>query len=259
MINFKNKKILLVGASGVLGSEYAKFFHDNGAKLIVSDIKSLKYQKLLSKIKKAKHLYCDLVQEKEIIQMVKKAANFFNGLDGVIINAAATQESLITNKKNNFPPFEKYPLEWWEKSIKVNLTAGFLIARETIKYLKKSKGSLVFVSSTYGLVGPDHKIYKGEKFKSIPAYSTSKAGVIGLAKWLATWLGDNSVRVNVLTPGGVYNNHTKTFTKKYSERTPLNRMAKSTEMNGILGYLMSDESSYATGQNFIIDGGYTAK
>ena len=80
------------------------------------------------------------------------------------------------------------------KSIKINLTAGFLIARESIKYLKKSKGSLVFVSSTYGLVGPDHKIYKNEKFKSIPAYSTSKAGLIGLARWLATWLGHNSVR-----------------------------------------------------------------
>ena len=259
MINFKKKRILLVGASGILGSEYAKFFHDNGARLIVSDIKSLKYEKLLKKIKKAKSIYCDLIQEKEIIKMVKKAASFYKGLDGVIINAAATQESLINNKKNNFPPFEKYPLKLWEKSIKINLTAGFLLARESVKFLKKSKGSLVFVSSTYGLVGPDHKIYKNEKFKSIPAYSTSKAGLIGLARWLATWLGHNSVRVNVLTPGGVYNNHSKSFNKKYSERTPLNRMAKSKEMNGILGYLMSDDSSYATGQNFIIDGGYTAK
>lgn len=191
--------------------------------------------------------------------MVKKAASFYKGLDGVIINAAATQESLINNKKNNFPPFEKYPLKLWEKSIKINLTAGFLLARESVKFLKKSKGSLVFVSSTYGLVGPDHKIYKNEKFKSIPAYSASKAGVIGLARWLATWLGSSSVRVNVLTPGGVYNNHTKNFNRKYSDRTPLNRMAKSKEMNGMLAYLMSDESSYATGQNFIIDGGYTAK
>ncbi len=259
MINFKKKRILLVGASGILGSEYAKFFHDNGARLIVSDIKSLKYEKLLKKIKKAKSIYCDLIQEKEIIKMVKKAASFYKGLDGVIINAAATQESLINNKKNNFPPFEKYPLKLWEKSIKINLTAGFLLARESIKFLKKSKGSLVFVSSTYGLVGPDHKIYKNEKFKSIPAYSASKAGVIGLARWLATWLGSSSVRVNVLTPGGVYNNHTKNFNRKYSDRTPLNRMAKSKEMNGMLAYLMSDESSYATGQNFIIDGGYTAK
>lgn len=259
MANFKNKRILLIGASGVLGSEYAKFFHKNGARLIVSDIESLKYKKLLSKIKKAKHLNCDLLYEKEIINMVKTAASFYKGLDGVIINAAATQESLISNKENNFPTFEKYPLDLWEKSIKINLTAGFLVARESIKFLKKSKGSLVFVSSTYGLVGPDHKIYKNEKFKSIPAYSTSKAGVIGLARWLATWLGQNSVRVNVLTPGGVYNNHSKDFNRKYSERTPLNRMAKSKEMNGILGYLMSDDSSYATGQNFIIDGGYTAK
>ena len=129
MINFKKKRILLVGASGILGSEYAKFFHDNGARLIVSDIKSLKYEKLLKKIKKAKSIYCDLIQEKEIIKMVKKAASFYKGLDGVIINAAATQESLINNKKNNFPPFEKYPLKLWEKSIKINLTAGFTCER----------------------------------------------------------------------------------------------------------------------------------
>ena len=99
--------------------------------------------------------------------MVKKAASFYKGLDGVIINAAATQESLINNKKNNFPPFEKYPLKLWKKSIKINLTAGFLLARESVKFLKKSKGSLVFVSSTYGLVG---RIIKFIKMKNLNLY-----------------------------------------------------------------------------------------
>ena len=258
MINIKNKRILLIGASGVLGAEYTKYFIKNGAKLIISDLKSTKYKKIIKKNRKAKFFYCNLEKEDEICKMVKKAASFYKGLDGVIINAAATQESLVSNKKNNFPRFEKYPLQLWEKSIKVNLTAGFLIARETINYLKKSRGSLVFVSSTYGLVGPDHRIYKNEKFKSIPTYSATKAAVIGLARWLSTWLGKHSVRVNVITPGGVYNNHSKKFVKKYSDRTPLNRMADPREMNGILAYLMSDASSYATGQNFIIDGGFTA-
>lgn len=258
MVEIKNKRILLVGASGVLGSEYVNFFHEKGVKLIISDLKTVKYERVIKKNKNVKALYCNLEKESDIITMIKKAGKIYNGLDGVIINAAATQESLVNNKTNNFPPFEKYPLNLWEKSIKVNLTAGFIVARETIKYLKKSKGSLVFVSSTYGLVGPDHSIYKGEKFKSIPAYSATKAGVIGLAKWLSTWLGKHSVRVNIVTPGGVYNNHSKSFKKKYSQRTPLNRMANSTEMNGILAFLMSDSSSYATGQNFIIDGGFTA-
>ena len=164
----------------------------------------------------------------------------------------------MSKSKNNFPKFEKYPLELWEKSIKINLTAAFLVAREVSNHLKKSKGSLVFASSIYGIVAPDHRIYNGEKFKSISAYSATKAGVIGLARWLATWLGEYSVRVNVVTPGGVFNNHTNKFNKKYSNRTPLNRMAKPEDLAGIMLFLMSDASNYATGQNFIIDGGYTA-
>lgn len=258
MNNVKNKKILLIGAAGVLGSKYAEILNNNGAKLIISDKKDNKFTKVIKKNKKAKYLFCDLAHETEIIQMVKKASNFFNGLDGVIFNAAATQESFISKKNNSFPKFEKYPLELWEKSIKINLTAAFLVAREVSNHLKKNKGSLVFSSSIYGLVGPDHKIYKGEKFKSIPAYSASKAGIIGLAKWLSTWLGKHSVRVNVVTPGGVFNNHTIKFNKRYSDKTPLNRMAKPDDLVGIILFLMSDASSYATGQNFIIDGGYTA-
>ena len=258
MFNIKNKRILLVGASGVLGSVYVKSFLQNGAKLIISDVDSKKYRLVLGKNKKAKHLFCDLRYEKQIKKMVKEAAAFYNGLDGVIFNSAATQESFVSKKQNNFPKFEEYPLDLWEKSLKVNLTAAFLVARETCGYLKKTKGSLVLVSSTYGLVGPDHKIYSGEKFKSIPAYSTSKAGLIGLTKWLATWLGNSLERVNNVTPGGVFNKHSKKFNRRYSEKTPLGRMAKPDDLVGIMIYLMSDESKYATGQNFIIDGGFTA-
>ena len=258
MPNIKKKKILLVGSSGVLGSEYAKFFYDKKSKLIISDIESPKYQRIRKKLKKVKSLFCDLTSENEIIKMVKDASKIYNGLDSVIINSATTQESLVSKENKNFPEFEKYPLSLWEKSIKINLTASFLIARESIKHLKKTKGSLIFVSSIYGIVGPDHRIYKGEKFKSIPTYTATKAGLIGLTKWLATWLGKHSVRVNVVSPGGIFNNHSKKFKRKYSERTPLNRMGNKNELNGIMEYLVSDDSSYATGQNFIIDGGYTS-
>ena len=99
MVEIKNKRILLVGASGVLGSEYVKFFHENGAKLVISDKKTNKYEKLINKYKNIKFIYCNLEKETEIIKMAKKAAKFFNGLDGVIVNAAATQESLVSSKK----------------------------------------------------------------------------------------------------------------------------------------------------------------
>ena len=113
------------------------------------------------------------------------------------------------------------------------------------------------MSSTYGLVGPDHRIYRGEKFKSIPAYSASKAGIIGLSKWLATWLGEYSVRVNVVTPGGVYNNQSDIFVQKLSNLIPMGRMAEIDEYKAAIVFLLSDASSYMTGQNLVIDGGRT--
>jgi NAD(P)-dependent dehydrogenase (short-subunit alcohol dehydrogenase family) len=117
---------------------------------------------------------------------------------------------------------------------------------------------MVNVSSIYGLVGPDHRIYEEQAFKSFAAYSASKAGVIGLTRWLATWWGPHAIRVNCVVPGGVYNNHNEEFSKAYANRTPMGRMAKRSELVGIMVYLLSDASSYCTGQNFVIDGGLTA-
>ena len=108
------------------------------------------------------------------------------------------------------------------------------------------------------MVGPDHRIYKDMPFNSLPSYAASKAGVHGLTRWLATYYGEKGIRVNTVVPGGVENNHDPEFIKRYSERTPLGRMAKPKDMVGIILYLSSDLSIYATGQQFFVDGGWTA-
>ena len=128
-----------------------------------------------------------------------------------------------------------------------------MFARECCKYFSKS---MIFVSSTYGLVAPDHDLYKGENFKSIPAYSATKAGIIDY-KWLSTWLAKKKIRVNVVVPGGVKNKQSKKFIKNYSKKTPLGRMANKDEIFGIIHYLSSDSSNYTTGQTFVVDGGFT--
>ena len=139
------------------------------------------------------------------------------------------------------------------------MTGAFLVAREAGKALKNGGGgSLINVASAYGVVGPDHRIYEGQTFQSFPAYSASKSGIIGLTRWLATWWGKDNVRVNCVSPGGVYNNHNERFTAAYGNRTPMGRMADREEITGALIYLLSDSSRYCTGQNFIIDGGFTA-
>ena len=106
---------------------------------------------------------------------------------------------------------------------------------------------MIFVSSTYGVVAPDHRLYIGENFKSIPAYSATKAGIIGLSKWLSTWLAPKKIRVNVVVPGGVKNKQSKKFIKNYSNKTPLGRMANRNEIFGIIEFKMLLFSCFISG------------
>ena len=257
-LNLEGKNVLLFGSTGVLGSEYVKQFLKKKANLVAIDIHSKKFLSNKKKFKKAHWLECNILSEAELINSIKDAGKILKKFDVVIYNAAATQESMISKYKNNFPKFEKYPLKLWNKSIAVNLTGAFMFARECCKYFPKKGASMIFVSSTYGIVAPDHGLYKGEKFKSIPTYSASKAGIIGLSRWLSTWLAQKKIRVNVVVPGGVKNKQSNEFIKKYSKKTPLGRMANRDEIFGIIEYLSSNSSTYATGQTFIVDGGFTS-
>ncbi len=160
---------------------------------------------------------------------------------------------------NVFAPFEEYPLAVWERVLKVNLTGVFLVAREGGKaLLANGGGSMINVSSIYGVVSPDHRIYEGMPFGPFAPYSAGKAGVHGLTMWLATYWGSKGIRVNTLVPGGVFNGHSDEFVRRYANRTPLGRMADRDDLVGMVLYLASDASRYCTGQEFIVDGGLTA-
>jgi NAD(P)-dependent dehydrogenase (short-subunit alcohol dehydrogenase family) len=235
------KRILLVGATGVLGRGYARAIAECGARLAIADRKEsdvLAYAKSI----KATGIEIDVADEASVVAGVK----------------AAVGEFLMT-EGDAFAAFEDYPLAVWQRTIDVNLTGTFLVAREAGRAMKQGGGgSLVTVSSVYGLVGPDHRIYEKQPFKSFPGYSASKAGIVGLTRWLATWWGRDGVRVNCLTPGGVHNDHDPAFAAAYSNRTPMGRMADREELVGMLLFLLSDASAYCTGQTYVVDGGFTA-
>jgi 2-deoxy-D-gluconate 3-dehydrogenase len=150
----------------------------------------------------------------------------------------------------------------WQQAINVNLTGAFLCIQAVVEpMLKQSSGSIINLSSMYGLVGPDQRIYEKPgspaRFKPV-YYPVTKAGILGLTRYVATYYASKGIRANALTPGGIFNDNDEDFLQNYSVRAVMGRMARKDEMNGALLFLASDASSYMTGANLVVDGGWTA-
>jgi NAD(P)-dependent dehydrogenase (short-subunit alcohol dehydrogenase family) len=261
--DLSGKVIVVTGGNGLLGSAYCQALAEHGAHVVVADLPQAGPQQAAQELAartgaQTLGVECNVAAEADVVALFRQALERFGCVDGVMNNAAATGEHLM-RQGAVFSPFEDYPLAVWEEVLRVNLTGVFLVAREGGKaMLASGGGSMVNVSSTYGVVGPDHRIYEGMKFASFPGYSAAKAGVHGLTRWLATYWGDKGIRVNTLVPGGVENRHDPEFVRRYAERTPLRRMARREDMVGMVVYLMSDAAAYATGQQYFVDGGWTA-
>ena len=190
----------------------------------------------------------------------------------MINNASLVKQVGDDNLLDDYKPFLKMKSQDWEEYFSVDLTGTLLVTQKTIPYMQKNGGgTIINISSTYGLLSPDQRLYKyfnkklstkekkqGIKIEKPIGYSISKSGTLNLTRFLATKFAENNIRVNTMTLGGVYDNNPTEFVKSYAERTPLGRMANKTEYAGPLLFLASDMSSYMTGSNLIVDGGWTA-
>jgi NAD(P)-dependent dehydrogenase (short-subunit alcohol dehydrogenase family) len=263
IFNLKGKVVVLTGSAGRIGSRFAEVLSSAGAKLVLVDIDDKSNTKLASKLQKqyGKNITSfttDFTDEGEIQKLVTKVIKSNKKIDVLINNA----HYLPRDHPLRDAPFEKYPLELWNEAITKNLQGVFLCCREFGKYMVKQKsGNIINISSIYGITGPDQRIYGKSRLNSPAFYSTTKGGIVSLTKYLASYWNGKNIRVNTLTLGGVFDKklHTdKNFVKNYSKKTMIGRMGNTNDYDGAILFLTSDTSSYMTGANLIIDGGWTS-
>ena len=267
--SLKDRVAVVTGGGGQLGSEFCKTLAEAGASVVVADLlldHAVRSNKVLADAGYASFpIQLDITNPDSIAAMVNETIKQFGRID-ILVNCAALDPKFDPDAAaRGITPgsFEDYPLDQWNAALNVNLTGMFLVTQACVKQMiaQGKKGSIINICSTYGLNGPDQRLYvkdgKRVAFKPV-YYTTTKAGVMGFTKYLAAYYAETEIRVNALTPGGVYNNHEEYFVKNYSAKTILGRMAKKDEMNGALLFLASDASSYMTGNNVVVDGGWTA-
>ena len=259
IFDISKKTIIITGAAGLLGSEYAKGLSKQGANVVLVDLDIKRCKEISSELNKkyaveSLAIKLDITKISSIKNMVKIIMKKYNKID-VLINNAAYQG----NDKLRTIPFEELPLKNWNKAIDVNLTGIFLCCQGVGKIMvKQKKGIVINISSTYGIVAPDQRIYGKSRQNSAVFYAATKSAILNLTRYLAAYWQGKGIRVNTLSPGGVEKNQELNFRKKYSEKTMLGRMAKKDEYVGPIIFLSSDASSYMTGSNLIVDGGWTA-
>ena len=260
---------VVTGGVGLLGAEFCRTMAEAGASVVVVDLNASASQAVAESLTKSGYktlaIPTNITQPDEVNALVEKTLSEFGRLD-ILVNSAALDPKFdpdAMNKGITPGAFEDYPLDLWNSALNVNLTGMFLMTQACVKPIieQGKKGSIINICSTYGLNGPDQRIYikDGKRVAFKPVYYTvTKAGVMGFTKYLAAYYAGTDIRVNALTPGGVFNNHEDYFVKNYSAKTIIGRMATKDEMNGALLFLASDASSYMTGNNVVVDGGWTA-
>lgn len=266
LFDLTGKNAIVTGGLGILGRRFCTALAEFGANVAVVDLDEDAAQDFAGQLSRVYRtdcigIGCDVSSPEVVKKMVQKVTQDFGHIH-ILHNNAATKTD---NSKSYFMPFEKYSLEQWRRVMAVNLDGMFLVAQQVGSQMIEQGigGSMIFTSSIYGMVGPDHRIYRGAYYFGQPintpaVYSASKAALYGLTKYLSTYWAEKGIRVNMLTPGGVESGQNETFKRQYALRTPLARMGQAEEMVSALIFLASEASSYVTGQNIVIDGGLSS-
>lgn len=255
--NLQGRSALITGSAGSLGRIFADTLGELGADLLLVDLPGSELEDFAIKLKerwniKVSSYFCDLESQTQRAELIQWVSDSELPLNVLVNNAAFVGTS---NLPGWSVPFEEQSLETWRRAIEVNLTGVFDLCKGLTPTLRKSgNSSIVNIASIYGFLGPDWDLYKGTSMSNPAAYAASKAGLIQFTRWLSTTLSPE-IRVNSISPGGVFRSQPDVFVERYIQKTPLGRMAEEDDFRGAIAYLASDMSRYVTGHNLVIDGG----
>lgn len=241
----KDKVILVTGGSGLLGNAFINDLQSNGAIALNLDIN-------VKTSFETGSVYCDISSDESIQRALEEVIKEYGQIHGLVNNAYPRTSDWGTE-------FEEVRASSWRKNIDLQLNSYFVITQAVLRHMRQKKaGSIINIASIYGVVGNDFTIYEDTGLNPPAAYSAIKGGLINFTKYLASLYGQHGVRVNCVSPGGIFDNQPEAFVKAYEKKVPMKRMGKPDDIAPAVSFLMSEGARYITGQNIVVDGGWTA-
>lgn len=255
LFDLKGKVVVVTGGAGLLGRAFVESLASSGASVYLADVNDDHGGKVAHEMKdkgcRVEYVNLDITSEASVSGVIEDIVKKEGTIDGWVNNAyprTADWGAL----------FENIPFASWQKNVDGQLNGCFLCCQKVSEIMKEKKtGSIINVASTYGIVGPDFTVYDGTNMTMPAAYSAIKGGIINFTKYLASYLGKHNVRVNAVSPGGIFDNQPESFVKNYCKKVPLKRMGRPDDIAGSVVFLISDAARYVTGHNLVVDGGWT--
>lgn len=245
MHNLNNKVVVVTGGGGLLGGSILAHLKDKGAIGINAELN-------ITDDLESGNLKCNITDRESVSEVVNRIIKKYGRIDGWVNNAYPRTDDW-GNK------FEDIKAASWQKNVDWQMNSVFTCCQLVLKQMQKQRsGSIVNIASIYGVVGPDFTVYDGTQMTMPAAYAAIKGGIVNFTRYLASYYGKYNIRINCISPGGIFDNQPAAFVSQYERKVPMQRMGLPVDVAGPVAFLLSEESAYITGHNLMVDGGWTA-